>query len=93
MKHHCTLTEPDGYFKHVKVYSLISCFCEVLNSLGVWCSAPAGPLPGVEPEVRVEVCRLVETFSADVAPEGLLSGVDAVVPLQHADCGEALSAH
>lgn len=59
----------------------------------MWCSAPADPLPGVEPEVRVEVCRLVETFSADVAPEGFLSGVDAVVPLQHTDRGEALSAH
>lgn len=56
-------------------------------------SAPAGPLLGVEPEVGVEVGRLVEAFPTDVAVEGLLSGVDAVVPLQHADRGEALPAH
>lgn len=41
----------------------------------------------------VEVRRLVEAFPADVAVEGLLPGVDAVVPLQHADRGEALPAH
>lgn len=28
-----------------------------------------------------------------MAAEGLLPSVDAMVPLQHADCGEALSAH
>lgn len=56
-------------------------------------SAPAGPLSGVEPEVGVEVCRLVEAFPADVAAEGLFPCVDAVVPLQHADRGEALAAH
>lgn len=56
-------------------------------------STPAGPLSGVEPEVRVEVGRLVEAFPTDVAAEGLFAGVDSVMPLQHADCGEALLAH
>ena len=55
--------------------------------------APAGPLPSVQPEVCVEVRRLVEALPADMAAEGLLPGVDAVVPLQHADRGEALAAH
>lgn len=41
----------------------------------------------------VEVRRLVETFATDVAAEGLLPRVDAVVPLEHADRGEALAAH
>lgn len=41
----------------------------------------------------VEVRRLVEAFPADVAAEGLLPRVDAVVSLQHADRGEALPAH
>lgn len=41
----------------------------------------------------VEVCRLVEALSANMAAEGLLSRVDAVVPLQHADRGEALPTH
>ncbi len=59
----------------------------------MWCSAPAGPLSGVEPEVGVEVRGLVEAFPADMAAEGLFSCVDAVVPLQHADRGEALSTH
>lgn len=56
-------------------------------------AAPAGSVPGVQPEVGVEVGGLVEALAADVAAEGLLAGVDAVVPLQHADCGEALPAH
>lgn len=47
----------------------------------------------MKPEVGVEVSRLVEAFPADVAVEGLLSSVDAVVPLQHADRSEALPAH
>lgn len=64
-----------------------------LLSLGVRRSTPAGPLSGVEPEVGVEVCRLVEAFPADMAAEGFLPSVDAVVPLQHADRGEALAAH
>lgn len=70
-----------------------SLYSEGLGSLAVRRSAPAGPLSGVEPEVSVEVSRLVETFAADVAAEGLLSRVDAVVPLEHADRGEALAAH
>lgn len=47
----------------------------------------------MQPEVGVEVCRLVEALPADVAAEGLLPRVDAVVSLQHADRGEALAAH
>jgi len=68
---------------------LVSSLC----SLGVRRSAPAGPLSGVQPEVCVEVRRLVEAFPADVAAEGLLPRVDPVVPLEHADRGEALPAH
>lgn len=55
--------------------------------------AAGGPLSGVEPEVRVEVRRLVEALAADVAAEGLLPRVDTVVPLEHAERGEALAAH
>lgn len=47
----------------------------------------------MQPEVGVEVCRLVEALPADVAAEGLLSRVDAVVSLQHADRGKALATH
>lgn len=62
-------------------------------SLAVRRPAPARPLPAVQPEVCVEVSRLVEALPADVAAERFLPGVDAVVPLQHADRGEALAAH
>lgn len=55
--------------------------------------APARPLSGVQPEVGVEVRRLVEALPADVAAEGLLSRVDAVVSLQHANGGETLATH
>lgn len=47
----------------------------------------------MQPEVSVEVSRLVEALAADVAAEGFLPGVDAVVSLQHADRGEALATH
>lgn len=47
----------------------------------------------MQPEVGVEVCRLIEALPADVAAEGLLPRVDAVVSLQHADRGEALATH
>lgn len=47
----------------------------------------------MKPEVGVEVRRLVEALPADVAAEGLLARVDAVVSLQHADRGEALATH
>lgn len=54
---------------------------------------PAGPLSGVQPEVRVEVGRLVEALAANVAVKGFLSGVDSVVPLEHADGSKVLAAH
>lgn len=64
----------------------------VLQLLGV-ALAQDGPLSGVEPQVGVEVRRLVEALAADVAAKGLLARVDAVVPLEHAERGEALAAH
>lgn len=47
----------------------------------------------MQPEVGVEVGRLVEALAADVAAEGLLPRVDAVVSLQHAERGETFAAH
>lgn len=72
---------------------LVPC-CESLFTRGaVRGPAPACSLSGVEPEVGVEVRRLVEALPADMAAEGLLPRVDAVMSLQHADRGEALPAH
>lgn len=67
--------------------------CTQLRSLAVLRPAPARPIAGVEPEVGVEMSRLVEALPADVATEGFFPGVDAVVSLQHADRGEAFAAH
>lgn len=64
-----------------------------MRSLAVRRAAPARPVAGVESEVGVEMSRLVEALPADVATEGFLPRVDAVVSLQHADRGEALAAH
>lgn len=41
----------------------------------------------------VEMGRLVKTFPTDMTTERFLSGVNAVVSLQHADCSEALPTH
>ena len=91
---HYYVKQKFGQLEHFKVYRCRVSFPVVsLCSLGVRRSAPAGPLSGVQPEVGVEVCRLVEALPADVAAEGLFPRVDSVVPLQHADRGEALPAH
>ena len=49
-----------------------------------------GLLPGVETHVGAEISNLVEGTIAHLAPEGLFSRVNELMPLQHNDVPKAL---